>query len=68
MDAVEHDLSPEQWAALQAAWGGCVLRRHRHPAAARLRRLDERAFLDRHVAIRVDLAERFGAADGCIEA
>jgi hypothetical protein len=45
-----------------------VLRRHRHPAAARLRRLDERAFLDRHVAIRVDLGERFGAADGCIEA
>ncbi|WP_309229549.1 MULTISPECIES: HNH endonuclease signature motif containing protein [unclassified Blastococcus] len=24
MDAVEHDLSPEQWSALQAAWGGCA--------------------------------------------
>ena len=24
MDAVEHDLSDEQWAALQAAWGGCA--------------------------------------------
>jgi 5-methylcytosine-specific restriction endonuclease McrA len=24
MDRVEHDLSPEQWSALQAAWGGCA--------------------------------------------
>jgi 5-methylcytosine-specific restriction endonuclease McrA len=24
MDAVEHDLSDEQWAALRAAWGGCA--------------------------------------------
>ncbi|MCX6604856.1 MAG: HNH endonuclease signature motif containing protein [Acidobacteria bacterium] len=24
MDAVEHDLSAEQWAALQEAWGGCA--------------------------------------------
>ena len=24
MDAVEHDLSPEQWALLQAVWGGCA--------------------------------------------
>jgi 5-methylcytosine-specific restriction endonuclease McrA len=24
MDRVEHDLSDEQWAALQAAWGGCA--------------------------------------------
>ena len=24
MDLVEHDLSAEQWAALQAAWGGCA--------------------------------------------
>ena len=24
MAAVEHDLSDEQWAALQAAWGGCA--------------------------------------------
>jgi hypothetical protein len=24
MDRVEHDLSDEQWSALQAAWGGCA--------------------------------------------
>ncbi len=24
MDRVEHDLSAEQWAALQTAWGGCA--------------------------------------------
>ena len=24
MDAVEHDLSDEQWGALKAAWGGCA--------------------------------------------
>jgi len=24
MDAVEHDLSPEQWALLQEVWGGCA--------------------------------------------
>jgi len=24
MDAVEHDLSKEQWTALQAAWSGCA--------------------------------------------
>jgi 5-methylcytosine-specific restriction endonuclease McrA len=24
MDAVEHDLSTEQWTALQEAWGGCA--------------------------------------------
>ena len=24
MAQVEHDLTPEQWAALQAAWGGCA--------------------------------------------
>ena len=24
MDAVEHDLSDAQWAALQASWGGCA--------------------------------------------
>jgi 5-methylcytosine-specific restriction endonuclease McrA len=24
MDRVEHDLSDEQWAALQAAWNGCA--------------------------------------------
>ena len=24
MDRVEHDLGPEQWAALRDAWGGCA--------------------------------------------
>ncbi len=24
MDAVEHDLSPEQWTALQDSWAGCA--------------------------------------------
>lgn len=24
MDSVDHDLSEEQWGALQAAWGGCA--------------------------------------------
>ena len=24
MDSVEHDLTDEQWTALQAAWGGCA--------------------------------------------
>jgi 5-methylcytosine-specific restriction endonuclease McrA len=24
MDRVDHDLSDEQWSALQAAWGGCA--------------------------------------------
>jgi 5-methylcytosine-specific restriction endonuclease McrA len=24
MERVEHDLSPEQWAALKDAWGGCA--------------------------------------------
>jgi hypothetical protein len=24
MDGVEHDLTPEQWAALQEAWAGCA--------------------------------------------
>ena len=24
MDAVDHDLSPAEWSALQAAWGGCA--------------------------------------------
>ena len=24
MDRVEHDLTPEQWVDLQAAWGGCA--------------------------------------------
>ncbi len=24
MDSIEHDLTDEQWAALQLAWGGCA--------------------------------------------
>jgi len=101
MDAVEHDLSPDQWAALQTAWGGCaycgatdtplqrdcvlpISRGGRYtldnvaPACGscnaskcndevtgwlRRKRLDERAFLARHVAIRIDLAARFAADD-----
>lgn len=97
MDQVEHDLSPEQWSALQEAWGGCaycgatdkalqrdcvqaISRGGRYtldniaPACAscnaskcsdevtgwlRRKRLDERAFLQRHVEIQAALAERF---------
>ncbi|WP_324276907.1 HNH endonuclease signature motif containing protein [Blastococcus brunescens] len=97
MARVEHDLSPEQWAALQAAWGGCaycgavdvplqrdcvlpISRGGRYtldniaPACAscnaskcndevtgwlRRKRLDERAFLVRHVEIGRDLARLF---------
>ncbi|RNL65446.1 HNH endonuclease [Nocardioides marmoriginsengisoli] len=97
MDAVEHDLSPEQWDALQAAWGGCaycaatdrplqrdcvqpISRGGRYtldniaPACAscnaskcndevtgwlRRKRLDERRFLERHVAIQAELQGRF---------
>lgn len=100
MDRVEHDLSAEQWAALQAAWGGCAYcgvtdkplqrdcvlalsRGGRYtldniaPACGscnaskcneevtrwlRRKRLDERAFLLRHVEIRAMLAVRFGPA------
>ena len=100
MDRVEHDLSPEQWAALQAAWGGCaycgatgtplqrdcvlpISRGGRYtldniaPACGscnaskcndevtgwmRRKRLDERAFLARHVEIRAELAERFATS------
>jgi 5-methylcytosine-specific restriction endonuclease McrA len=99
MDAVEHDLSPEQWAALQTAWGGCaycgatgtplqrdcvlpISRGGRYtldniaPACRscnaskcndevtgwlRRKRLDERAFLVRHLEVRAALA---AAADG----
>jgi len=98
MDAVEHDLSPEQWAALTAAWGGCaycgahdvplqrdcvlpISRGGRYtitniaPACRscnaskcndevtawlRRKRLDERAFLERHVAIQAALAVEVG--------
>jgi len=99
MGAVEHDLDATQWAALQAAWGGCaycgavagadVLQRdcvlpisrggrytldNIAPACGpcnaskcndevtgwlRRKRLDERAFLVRHVEIRAALALRF---------
>jgi 5-methylcytosine-specific restriction endonuclease McrA len=100
MAAVEHDLRPEQWAALQAAWGGCaycgatgtplqrdcvlpVSRGGRYtldniaPACGscnaskcndevtgwlRRKRLDERAFLARHVEIRNELAKLFGTS------
>ena len=100
MDAAEHDLSPEQWAALQEAWGGCaycgvidkplqkdcvqaISRGGRYtldniaPACGscnaskcndevtgwlRRKRLDERAFLQRHVEIQAALAARFAGA------
>ena len=95
MDAVEHDLSDEQWSALRAAWGGCAYcgatdrplqrdcvlplsRGGRYtldniaPACGpcnaskcndevtgwlRRKRYDERAFLERHVAIRALLSQ-----------
>ena len=98
MDAVEHDLSAEQWTALQAAWGGCAYcgasgtplqrdcvqalsRGGRYtlsnivPACGscnaskcndevtgwlRRKRLDEKAFLLRHIEIGAALAQRFG--------
>ncbi|WP_199737641.1 HNH endonuclease [Cellulomonas sp. PhB150] len=97
MDAVEHDLLPEQWSALTAAWGGCaycgatdvpmqrdcvlpISRGGRYTLAniapacrscnaskcndevtgwLRRKKLDERAFLERHVAIQASLAVRF---------
>lgn len=96
MERVEHDLSDEQWQALQDAWGGCAYcgvtdqplqrdcvlalsRGGRYtlenivPACRscnaskcndevtswlRRKRLDERAFLLRHLEIRADLALR----------
>ena len=99
MERVEHDLTAEQWTALQAAWGGCAYcgvtgvplqrdcvqalsRGGRYtldniaPACGscnaskcndevtgwlRRKRLDERAFLIRHVEIRAALALRFPA-------
>ena len=104
MDAVEHDLRPEQWAALQAAWGGCaycgasgvplqrdcvlpISRGGRYtldniaPACGscnaskcndevtgwlRRKRLDERAFLTRHVEIQAALARRFPAEPAAV--
>jgi len=97
MDAVEHDLRPEQWEALRAAWGGCaycgatgvplqrdcvlpISRGGRYtldniaPACGscnaskcndevtgwlRRKRLDERAFLLRHLEITSALVLRF---------
>lgn len=99
MDRVEHDLSPEQWAALRAAWDGCAYcgardmplqrdcvlalsRGGRYtlvnvvPACRacntskcndevtgwlRRKRLDERAFLLRHLEITAALALRYPA-------
>jgi 5-methylcytosine-specific restriction endonuclease McrA len=99
MDRVEHDLTPQQWVALQAAWGGCaycgatgtpmqrdcvlpISRGGRYtldniaPACGscnaskcndevtgwlRRQRLDERAFLVRHVEIRAALTLRFAS-------
>jgi 5-methylcytosine-specific restriction endonuclease McrA len=97
MDAVDHDLSREQWTALQAAWGGCAYcgktdvplqkdcvqalsRGGRYtldniaPACRscnaskcndevtgwlRRKRLDERAFLQRHIEIQTAMAAPF---------
>ncbi len=101
MEAVEHDLTPEQWSALREAWGGCAYcgasdrplqrdcvialsRGGRYtldniaPACAscnasksnnevtswmRRRRLAEREFLQRHIAIQAALALQFPEAD-----
>ena len=106
MERVEHDLSTEQWAALQAAWGGCaycgatgiplqrdcvlpISRGGRYPLGniapacgscnaskcndevtgwLRRKRLDERAFLARHVEIRAEMTARFGVGEGRTEA
>lgn len=94
LDRVDNDLTPDEWEALRAAWGGCaycggndgVLQRdcvlpisrggrytldnvvpacrscntskcnHEVTAWLRRKRLDERAFLLRHVEIRAALA------------
>jgi hypothetical protein len=102
MDRVVHDLTAEQWAALQAAWAGCaycgaadealqrdcvlaISRGGRYtlenvvPACRscntskcndevtgwlRRKRLDERAFLMRHLELRAELALRFPVAPG----
>jgi len=97
MGRVEHDLTAEQWAAINAAWGGCaycgatetplqrdcvqaISRGGRYTLAniapacgscnaskcneevtgwLRRRRLDERAFLLRHIEISAELARMF---------
>jgi 5-methylcytosine-specific restriction endonuclease McrA len=102
MARVEHDLSVEEWAALQAAWGGCaycgatdrplqrdciqaISRGGRYtldnlaPACGscnaskcndevtgwlRRKRLDERAFLVRHLEIQRDLKQQFASPAG----
>jgi 5-methylcytosine-specific restriction endonuclease McrA len=99
MAKVEHDLTAEQWTALQQAWGGCaycgavdadlqrdcvlpISRGGRYtldniaPACAscnaskgnsevtswmRRRRLAERSFIERHVAIQAELGRQFPA-------
>ena len=102
MARVEHDLTPEQWLALQTAWGGCaycgatdrplqrdcvlpISRGGRYtldniaPACGscnaskcndevtgwlRRKRLDERAFLAKHVQVQAELAQRFPLTPG----
>ena len=102
MGLVEHDLTAEQWSALQRAWGGCAYcgatgvalqrdciqalsRGGRYtlgniaPACGpcnaskcndevtgwlRRKRLDERAFLRRHLEITAALTVRFAAEPG----
>jgi 5-methylcytosine-specific restriction endonuclease McrA len=97
MDRVEHDLSAEQWTALQELWAGCaycgaadrslqrdcvlpISRGGRYtldnvvPACGscnaskcndevtgwlRRKRLDERAFLQRHLEVRAALVAQF---------
>ena len=99
MALVQHDLTHEQWAALQAEWGGCAYcgvtdkplqrdcvlalsRGGRYtlgnvvPACGpcnaskcndevtgwlRRKRLDERAFLRRHLEVQSDLGVQFAA-------
>ncbi len=101
MERLDHDLSPQQWAALEAAWGGCaycgeadsplqrdcvlaISRGGRYtldnvvPACGscnaskcneevttwlRRKRLDERAFLLRHIEIRSALASSLRGDD-----
>ena len=101
MARVEHDLTDDQWAALQTAWGGCaycgdaaaalqrdcvlaISRGGRYtldnvvPACRscntskcnqevttwlRRKRLDERAFLLRHIEVRASLMTLMSTAD-----
>jgi 5-methylcytosine-specific restriction endonuclease McrA len=76
MARVEHDLSPEQWAALLDAWGGrytldnvvpacrsCNASKWNLEVTTWLRRhgLDEPRFLVRHRQVSTELLERFAA-------